>query len=72
MSYTFSQLLKERFRIFKIYIAPTTSIWSIFIFQSIKKKHNLKVLKKRWGRGKIDGSVGVPQTTSYHTSLQVF
>jgi hypothetical protein len=49
MFYTFSKLHKGRFRIFKIYRR-------IFIFQ--EKKYNLKVLKKRSGWGKFDGSVG--------------
>jgi hypothetical protein len=48
---------KQSIPIFRIYIAPTctTSIGSIFIFQGAKKK--LKVLKKRSGRRKFDGSV---------------
>jgi hypothetical protein len=66
---------KRSFRIFKIYIAPTTSIGSIFIFQGTKNKNwILKVLKKRSGRGKFDGSVAYikqiylyfwPQDTSF-------
>jgi hypothetical protein len=57
----FSKQNKQSFRIFKIYIAPTT----IFFPQGTKIILIWKVLKKWSGRGNFDGSVGVHQTNLF-------